>query len=166
MSEALKKINNKIFDLQLLMKKIEKWRSENKKIVFTNGCFDLIHLGHIEILARSSDFGDKLIIGVNSDLSIKKLKGKNRPIIEESSRIKQLSALEFVDAVALFDEETPLKLIETIKPDVITKGGDYTAKNVVGNEVVSQKNGEVVIIPLTQGYSTTSILNKIKKIYF
>ena len=162
MSEALKKINNKIFDLQLLMKKIEKWRSENKKVVFTNGCFDLIHLGHIEILARSSDFGDKLIIGVNSDLSIKKLKGENRPIIEESSRIKQLSALEFVDAVVLFDEDTPLKLIETIKPDVITKGGDYTAKNVVGNEVVSQKNGEVVIIPLTQGYSTTSILNKIK----
>ena len=162
MSEALKKINNKIFDLQLLMKKIEKWRSKNKKVVFTNGCFDLIHLGHIEILARSSDLGDKLIIGVNSDLSIKKLKGENRPIIEESSRIKQLSALEFVDAVVLFDEDTPLKLIETIKPDVITKGGDYTAKNVVGNEVVSQKNGEVVIIPLTQGYSTTSILNKIK----
>ena len=162
MSEALKKINNKIFDLQLLMKKIEKWRSENKKIVFTNGCFDLIHLGHIEILARSSDLGDKLIIGVNSDLSIKKLKGKNRPIIQESSRIKQLSALEFVDAVVLFDEETPIKLIETIKPDVITKGGDYTAKNVIGNEVVSQKNGEVVIIPLTQGFSTTSILNKIK----
>ncbi len=162
MSEALNKINNKIFDLELLMKKIEKWRSENKKIVFTNGCFDLIHLGHIEILARSSDFGDKLIIGVNSDLSIKKLKGENRPIIQQSSRVRQLSALEFVDAVILFDEETPIKLIETIKPDVITKGGDYTAKNVVGNEVVSQKNGEVVIIPLTQGYSTTSILNKIK----
>ena len=162
MSEALKKINNKIFDLQLLVKKIEKWRSENKKIVFTNGCFDLIHLGHIEILARSSDFGDKLIIGVNSDLSIKKLKGENRPIIEESSRIRQLSALEFVDAVVLFDEETPIKLIETIKPDIITKGGDYTAKNVVGNEVVSQKNGEVVIFHLTQGFSTTSILNKIK----
>ena len=162
MSEALKKINNKIFDLQLLMKKIEKWRSENKKIVFTNGCFDLIHLGHIEILARSADYGDKLIIGVNSDLSIKKLKGENRPIIQQSSRIRQLSALEFVDAVVLFDEDTPIKLIETIKPDVITKGGDYTAKNIVGNEVVSQKNGEVVIIPLTRGYSTTSILNKIK----
>ena len=162
MSKALKKINNKIFDLQLLMKNIEKWRGEKKKIVFTNGCFDLIHLGHIEVLARSSDFGDKLIIGVNSDLSIIKLKGKNRPIIEESSRIKQLSALEFVDAVVLFDEDTPLKLIETIKPDVITKGGDYTAKNIVGNEVVSQKNGEVIIIPLTRGYSTTSILNKIK----
>ena len=162
MSEALNKINNKIFDLELLMKKIEKWRSENKKIVFTNGCFDLIHLGHIEILARSSDFGDKLIIGVNSDLSIKKLKGENRPIIEESSRIRQLSALEFVDAVVLFNEETPIKLIESIKPNVITKGGDYKAKNVVGNEVVNQKNGEVVIIPLTQGYSTTSILNKIK----
>ncbi|MFL2573614.1 MAG: D-glycero-beta-D-manno-heptose 1-phosphate adenylyltransferase [Flavobacteriales bacterium] len=162
MSKALERVKNKIFNKNNLLKKLEIWRGENKKIVFTNGCFDLIHLGHIEILARSSDFGDKLIIGVNSDLSIKKLKGENRPIIEESSRIKQLSALEFVDAVVLFDEDTPLKLIETIKPDVITKGGDYTAKNIVGNEVVSQKNGEVIIIPLTQGYSTTSILNKIK----
>ena len=162
MSKALERVKNKIFNKNNLLKKLEIWRGENKKIVFTNGCFDLIHLGHIEILARSSDFGDKLIIGVNSDLSIKKLKGENRPIIEESSRIKQLSALEFVDAVVLFDEDTPIKLIETIKPDVITKGGDYTAKNIVGNEVVSLKNGEVIIIPLTQGYSTTSILNKIK----
>ena len=162
MSEALKKINNKIFDLQNLMKKIEKWRSENKKIVFTNGCFDLIHLGHIELLARSSDLGDILIIGVNSDASIQNLKGENRPIIEENSRVKQLAALEFVDAVVLFDEDTPQKLIETIKPDVITKGGDYKAENIVGNEVVTQKNGQVVIIPLTQGYSTTSILKKIK----
>lgn len=158
----LQNIKSKIYTLPELVEQSKIWRGKGEKIVFTNGCFDLIHLGHIEILARSSDFGDKLIIGVNSDLSIKKLKGENRPIIEESSRIKQLSALEFVDAVVLFDEDTPLKLIETIKPDVITKGGDYTAKNIVGNEVVSQKNGEVIIIPLTQGYSTTSILNKIK----
>jgi len=162
MTKALEKINDKIFDLEFLMKNIDQWRNENKKIVFTNGCFDLIHLGHIELLARSSDLGDILIIGVNSDSSIQKLKGENRPIIEEDSRVKQLAALEFVDAVVLFNEDTPQKLIEKIKPNVITKGGDYKAENVVGNEVVTQKNGQVVIIPLTQGYSTTSILKKIK----
>jgi len=162
MTKALEKINNKIFGLEFLMKNIDQWKNENKKIVFTNGCFDLIHLGHIELLARSSDLGDILIIGVNSDSSIQKLKGENRPIIEEDSRVKQLAALEFVDAVVLFNEDTPQKLIEKIKPNVITKGGDYKAENVVGNEVVTQKNGQVVIIPLTQGYSTTSILKKIK----
>ena len=162
MTKALEKINDKIFGLEFLMKNIDQWRNENKKIVFTNGCFDLIHLGHIELLARSSDLGDILIIGVNSDSSIQKLKGESRPIIEEDSRVKQLAALEFVDAVVLFHEDTPQKLIEKIKPDVITKGGDYKAENVVGNEVVTQKNGQVVIIPLTQGYSTTSILKKIK----
>ena len=162
MNKALEKINNKIFGLEFLIKNLDQWRNENKKIVFTNGCFDLIHLGHIELLARSSDLGDILIIGVNSDSSIQKLKGENRPIIEGNSRVKQLAALEFVDAVVLFDEDTPQKLIETIKPDVITKGGDYKAENIVGNEVVTQKNGQVVIIPLTQGYSTTSILKKIK----
>ena len=162
MNKALEKINNKIFGLEFLIKTLDQWRNENKKIVFTNGCFDLIHLGHIELLARSSDLGDILIIGVNSDSSIQKLKGENRPIIEEDSRVKQLAALEFVDAIVLFHEDTPQKLIEKIKPDVITKGGDYKAENVVGNEVVNQKNGEVVIIPLTQGYSTTSILKKIK----
>ena len=162
MTKALEKINDKIFGLEFLMKNIDQWKNENKKIVFTNGCFDLIHLGHIELLARSSDLGDVLIIGVNSDSSIQKLKGENRPIIEEDSRVKQLAALEFVDAVILFHEDTPQKLIEKIKPNVITKGGDYKAENVVGNEVVTQKNGQVVIIPLTQGYSTTSILKKIK----
>ena len=162
MNKALERINDKIFGLEFLIKNLDQWRNENKKIVFTNGCFDLIHLGHIELLARSSDLGDVLIIGVNSDSSIQKLKGENRPIIEEDSRVKQLAALEFVDAVVLFNEDTPQKLIEKIKPDVITKGGDYKAENVVGNEVVTQKNGQVVIIPLTQGYSTTSILKKIK----
>ena len=162
MNKALERITDKIFGLEFLIKNLDQWRNENKKIVFTNGCFDLIHLGHIDVLARSSDLGDILIIGVNSDSSIQNLKGENRPIIEENSRVKQLAALEFVDAVILFDEDTPQKLIEIIKPDVITKGGDYKAENIVGNEVVTQKNGQVVIIPLTQGYSTTSILKKIK----
>ena len=125
-------------------------------------CFDLIHLGHIEVLARSADLGDILIIGVNTDSSIKELKGENRPIIEEYSRAQQLASLEFVDAVILFNEQTPLELIKVIKPNVITKGGDYNSEQVVGNEITVKNEGEVIIIPLTQGYSTTSILDKIK----
>ena len=162
MSKALERVKNKIFNKNNLLKKLEIWRGSNKKIVFTNGCFDLIHLGHIEVLARSADLGDILIIGVNTDSSIKELKGNNRPIIEENSRAQQLASLEFVDAVILFNEQTPLELIKVIKPNVITKGGDYNSEQVVGNEIAVKNEGEVIIIPLTQGYSTTSILDKIK----
>jgi len=162
MSKALERVKNKIFNKNNLLEKLQIWRGANKKIVFTNGCFDLIHLGHIEVLARSADLGDILIIGVNTDLSINKLKGNNRPIIEENSRVQQLASLEFVDAVILFNEQTPLELIKVIKPNVITKGGDYSSEQVVGNEIAVKNEGEVIIIPLTQGYSTTSILNKIK----
>ena len=162
MSKALERVKNKIFNKNNLLKKLEIWRSANKKIVFTNGCFDLIHLGHIEVLARSADLGDILIIGVNTDSSIKELKGNNRPIIEEDSRAQQLASLEFVDAVILFNEQTPLELIKVIKPNIITKGGDYNSEQVVGKEITIKNDGEVIIIPLTQGYSTTSILDKIK----
>ena len=162
MSKALERVKNKIFNKNNLLEKLEIWRGANKKIVFTNGCFDLIHLGHIEVLARSADLGDILIIGVNTDSSIKELKGNNRPIIEENSRAQQLASLEFVDAVILFNEQTPLELIKVIKPNVITKGGDYNSEQVVGNEITVKNEGEVIIIPLTQGYSTTSILDKIK----
>ena len=162
MSKALERVKNKIFNKNNLLKKLEIWRGSNKKIVFTNGCFDLIHLGHIEVLARSADLGDILIIGVNTDSSIKELKGNNRPIIEENSRAQQLASLEFVDAVILFNEQTPLELIKVIKPNIITKGGDYNSEQVVGNKIAVKNEGEVIIIPLTQGYSTTSILDKIK----
>jgi len=162
MSKSLEILNSKILDKERLLVKLTDWKEENKKIVFTNGCFDLIHLGHIEVIARSADLGDILIIGVNTDNSIKRLKGKNRPIVEEISRAKQLAALEFVDAVVFFDEDTPIDLIKVINPNVITKGGDYNTDQVIGNDIVTQNDGEVVIIPLTQGYSTTSILEKIK----
>ena len=162
MSKSLEILNSKILDKERLLVKLTDWKEENKKIVFTNGCFDLIHLGHIEVLARSADLGDILIIGVNTDSSIKELKGDNRPIIEEYSRAQQLASLEFVDAVILFNEQTPLELIKVIKPNVITKGGDYNSEQVVGNEITIKNEGEVIIIPLTQGYSTTSILDKIK----
>ena len=162
MSKSLEILNSKILDKERLLVKLTGWKEENKKIVFTNGCFDLIHLGHIEVIARSADLGDILIIGVNTDNSIKRLKGKNRPIVEEISRAKQLAALEFVDAVVLFDQDTPIDLIKMINPNMITKGGDYNTDQVIGNDIVTQNDGEVVIIPLTQGYSTTSILEKIK----
>lgn len=162
MSKSLEILNSKILDKERLLVKLTDWKKENKKIVFTNGCFDLIHLGHIEVIARSADLGDILIIGVNTDNSIKRLKGPNRPIVEEISRAKQLAALEFVDAVVFFDEDTPIDLIKVINPNVITKGGDYNTDQVIGNDIVIQNDGEVVIIPLTQGYSTTSILEKIK----
>ena len=162
MSKSLEILNSKILDKERLLVKLTDWKEENKKIVFTNGCFDLIHLGHIEVIARSADLGDILIIGVNTDNSIKRLKGKNRPIVEEISRAKQLAALEFVDAVVFFDEDTPIDLIKVINPNVITKGGDYNTDQVIGNDIVTQNDGKVVIIPLTRGYSTTSILEKIK----
>ena len=162
MSKSLEILNSKILDKERLLVKLTDWKEENKKIVFTNGCFDLIHLGHIEVIARSADLGDILIIGVNTDNSIKRLKGPNRPIVEEISRAKQLAALEFVDAVVFFDQDTPIDLIKMINPNLITKGGDYNSDQVIGNDIVAQNNGEVVIIPLTQGYSTTSILEKIK----
>ena len=162
MSKSLEILNSKILDKERLLVKLTDWKEENKKIVFTNGCFDLIHLGHIELIARSADLGDILIIGVNTDNSIKRLKGPNRPIVEEISRAKQLAALEFVDAVVFFDQDTPIDLIKIINPNLITKGGDYNSDQVIGNDIVAKNNGEVVIIPLTQGYSTTSILEKIK----
>ncbi len=162
MNKSLEILNSKILDKERLLVKLTDWKEEDKKIVFTNGCFDLIHLGHIELIARSADLGDILIIGVNTDNSIKRLKGKNRPIVEEISRAKQLAALEFVDAVVFFDQDTPIDLIKMINPNVITKGGDYKTDQVIGNDIVTQNDGKVVIIPLTQGYSTTSILEKIK----
>ena len=162
MSKKLNKLKAKIFNIKDLSKIINEWRLNGDKIVFTNGCFDLIHLGHLEILARSADLGDKLIVGINSDMSIKKIKGNSRPIIEEDSRAKHLAAIEFIDAVVLFNEDTPYDLINILKPDVLTKGGDYKKNDIVGNQLINKEHGEIVIIPLTQGYSTTSILEKIK----
>ena len=162
MSKKLNKLKAKILKIKDLSQSIKQWRLNGDKIVFTNGCFDLIHLGHLEILARSADLGDKLIVAINSDVSIKKIKGNSRPIIEEDSRAKQLAAIEFIDAVILFNEDTPYNLINILKPDVLTKGGDYKKNDIVGNQLINKEQGEVVIIPLTQGYSTTSILEKIK----
>ncbi len=133
-----------------------------QKIVFTNGCFDVMHRGHIELLASAADLGNKLIIGLNSDSSIQALKGKERPIMDEKSRAILLASLNFVDAVVVFAEETPLNLISFLKPDVLAKGGDYKIETIVGHEIVHNNGGEVILVPFVDGFSSTTIIDKIK----
>ena len=156
-------IKSKIYTLTDLVKKTNMWKKCGEKIVFTNGCFDLVHRGHIEMLASTADLGDRLIIGLNTDTSIKHLKGENRPIIDEYSRSILLASLQFIDAIVLFSENTPKKIIETIIPDVLAKGGDYILEEIVGYDVVSKNGGKVVQVPFVDGYSTSSIIHKIKQ---
>ena len=137
----------------------------NKKIVFTNGCFDIFHVGHLRYLKESSKYGDILIVGLNSDKSVKRLKGKDRPIVCESERAELLSSLSFVSYVVLFDEDTPYEIIKRINPDIITKGGDYSPDDVVGKDIVAKNGGQVIICPLTENKSTTNIIKKILEVY-
>ena len=158
----LNKINSKIFSLDDLKNQVNAWKQAGEEVVFTNGCFDIIHRGHIEVLARTADLGSKFIIGLNSDSSIKKLKGDDRPIINEQSRAILLASLSFVDAVVLFSEETPINLISTLVPDVLAKGGDYEIKTIVGHEIVQKNGGKVILVPFVDGFSSTNIIDKIK----
>ena len=137
------------------------WKFQGRKIVFTNGCFDILHLGHIDYLSKAKDLGDLLIIGLNTDLSVSKIKGKNRPIQDEISRAMVLASLGFVDAVVFFGEETPYDLIKTTQPDILVKGADYKPEDIVGYDIVKNKGGEVVTIEFLEGYSTTAIEKKI-----
>ena len=159
----LNKLNNKIYSLEELENKVNAWKQAGEDVVFTNGCFDIIHRGHIEVLARTADLGSKFIIGLNSDSSIQKLKGEDRPIIDEQARAILLAALSFVDAVVLFSEETPINLISTLIPDVLAKGGDYEIETIVGHEIVQNNGGEVILVPFVDGFSSTTIIDKIKK---
>lgn len=154
-------IQNKIFSLDKLLNKVAIWRFKQQKIVFTNGCFDLLHQGHIHMFMQTADLGDKLIVGLNSDNSVTRLKGSSRPIQKQEARAIILASLCFIDAVVLFEQDTPLELITQIKPDVLAKGGDYTKKQIVGNSLVEQNGGEVVIIPTLEEYATTKIVAKI-----
>ena len=139
-------------------------RLKSKKIVFTNGCFDILHLGHVDYLSKAADCGDILIVGVNSDASVKRLgKGDSRPIQDQNSRATIIAALHFVDLVVVFDEETPYELIKLIQPDVLVKGADYIVEEVAGHDIVLAKGGEVKLIELVQGYSTSAIEKKIKE---
>tara|TARA_B100000212_G_scaffold172532_1_gene129729 strand:- start:459 stop:914 length:456 start_codon:yes stop_codon:yes gene_type:complete len=142
-----------------LKKRCLGWKSENKKIVFTNGCFDLLHKGHKDLLAKASAYGDILIIGLNSDKSVKLNKGDSRPIQNQKIRSRALLNSPYVDCVYYFDEKTPINLIHLIKPDVLVKGGDYKPEEIVGALEVKSWSGEVKIIPLTPGFSTTSQIN-------
>ncbi len=157
-------ISNKILTFDGIRHQVKRWRLLDKNIVFTNGCFDILHEGHLEILSQSAALGDILIVGVNTDNSVKKLKGPNRPVNKELFRAKMLAALTIVDAVVLFDEPTPLELIRIIAPDTLVKGGDYAIDQVVGAEDVIKNGGEVKIVPLVKGYSTTALIQKIQEL--
>ena len=159
----LNKINSKIFSLDDLKNQVNAWKQAGEEVVFTNGCFDIIHRGHIEVLAQTADLGDRLIVGLNSDSSIQKLKGEDRPIIDEQARAILLAALSFVDAVILFPEDTPINLISTLLPDLLAKGGDYEIETIVGHEIVENNGGQVILVPFVEGFSSTTIIDKIKK---
>ena len=160
--KTLTTIKNKLLSREDLETKLSEWRSLKKNIVFTNGCFDILHRGHVEYLAQASDLGDKLIVGLNTDASVKRLKGESRPVNDEQSRALLLSALQFVDAVVLFGEDTPYELIKQVQPDVLVKGNDYRVEEIVGYDIVTAKGGKVLTINLVEGFSTTNIIKRMK----
>lgn len=153
---------SKILSREEAKKQVEQWQAEGKKIVFTNGCFDIVHLGHIDYLEKAQALGDKLVLGLNTDASVQRLKGETRPVVNEYARARMMSAMSFIDAVTLFDEETPKELIETLCPNILVKGDDYTVENIVGADFVMAHGGEVKTISLVKGYSTSAIIQKIK----
>ena len=155
-------IDTKIFTLPDLLSRINQWRQLGKTIAFTNGCFDILHEGHIYSLSQAASEADYLIVGVNADASVKKLKGESRPINNENSRSKLLASLMLVDAVIIFKEDTPLDLIKSLLPDVLIKGGDYKVNEIAGAKEVIENGGRVVINPILNGFSTTSIIDKMK----
>jgi len=157
-----KTLLNKICDLPSLKSMVTHWQKEGKNVVFTNGVFDLLHIGHIIYLAKASEMSDKLIIGLNSDSSVKRIKGENRPVNDQNNRAALLAALFFVDAVVVFEDDTPIKLITALMPDILVKGADYLVENIVGAKEVIANGGEVKTINFVEGYSSTSIIEKIR----
>jgi D-glycero-beta-D-manno-heptose 1-phosphate adenylyltransferase len=153
---------DKIFTLSQLLEQLKSWREQGQKIVFTNGCFDLLHLGHVDYLEKARQLGDKLVLGLNTDQSISSIKGPNRPLQDELSRARVMASLLFVDAVVLFDSDTPLNLIKAVQPDILVKGDDYAVDQIVGQKEVIAAGGEVKTVPLVTGYSTTNIVKKIE----
>jgi len=153
----------KLAAIDAAINRINQWKSEGATIVFTNGCFDLLHPGHISLLHQARTLGDRLIVGLNSDASVKRLKGNSRPILVEQDRAALLSALEHVDLVVSFDEDTPLSLIKTIQPDILVKGSDYTVDQVVGRDIVEAYGGQVKLVQIVPGYSTTLLSQKMKQ---
>ncbi|MGK7391490.1 MAG: D-glycero-beta-D-manno-heptose 1-phosphate adenylyltransferase [Candidatus Cyclobacteriaceae bacterium M2_1C_046] len=159
----MEKTANKIMDIKNAVEIRAGWKTEGKKVVFTNGCFDILHLGHIDYLEKARNLGDKLIIGLNTDESVTRIKGPERPVNKEEARGRMLAALEFVDMVVYFSADTPYNLIKDLKPDVLVKGSDYLAENIIGADIVEENGGEVRTINLIEGFSTSKIIDKIRK---
>ena len=162
--KSVSHIPNKIFTIDELTHQIKRWRLLNKKIVFTNGVFDILHEGHIASLSEAALYGHILIVALNADASVKRLKGDSRPVYAEGSRSLLMASLVMVDAVIIFEEDTPLHLIETLLPDVLVKGGDYSIEQIVGAKEVMAYGGDVKIVPIVEGFSTTSIIERMKNI--
>ena len=156
---------NKILERNTLKDKLEELRKKGKKIAFTNGCFDILHVGHVRYLREAKKTADVLVLALNSDSSVRSLKGKERPLVPEKERAEILAALEFIDFVTIFPESTPLELINYLKPDILIKGGDWAEEDVVGRKEIKEWGGRVAIIPEVEGKSTTNIVEKIKKLY-
>jgi len=160
--DKLQWVKNKIVSREDLVRRVNGWKATGKTVVFTNGCFDILHHGHLDLLARAAGMGNVLVLGLNTDASVKRLKGPARPVTGEQDRAFQVASLLAVDAVSLFDEDTPAALIEAISPDVLVKGGDYTIDKIVGADYVLSHGGRVEVIPFVDGYSTTSIIERIR----
>ena len=158
----ISRLRSKILSFSALENQLKKWRKLKQRIVFTNGCFDLLHFGHINYLAKARDLGDRLVVGLNTDASVSRIKGPSRPVQDEISRSHILAAMQCVDAVILFDEETPINLISMINPDVLVKGGDYEVKDIVGHEIVLNNKGKVCTIDFVDGYSSSALIEKVK----
>jgi len=161
----LEYINNKIIqDWESVKQTLSLWNFNGEKIVFTNGCFDIVHQGHIDYLSKARDLGTKLVLGLNTDASVKRLKGEERPINNEYSRALLLASFEFVDKVILFGEDTPYELIKAIQPDILVKGNDYKIEDIVGYDILKAKGGEIKTLDFIDGFSSTSIIEKIKSL--
>jgi D-beta-D-heptose 7-phosphate kinase/D-beta-D-heptose 1-phosphate adenosyltransferase len=151
---------SKLLDWDALLEQSQAWKTQGLQVVFTNGCFDLLHPGHLKVLHEAAEQGDRLVVGLNADQSVRRLKGPTRPIQDQASRAQMLSALGWVDAVVLFEEDDPEKLIRALCPDVLVKGGDYTAQSVVGADLVQAYGGRIHLVPLLQGHSTTQLAGR------
>ena len=158
-------MNHKVKNLPALLRIVRRFKKQGKRIVFTNGCFDLLHLGHVSYLEQAKSKGDFLIVAINSDRSMRALKGRGRPLVPQSERARVLAGLSSVDYVTIFNEPTPLSLIQALKPDVLVKGADWKKDNIVGSDVVKRSGGKVVTVPVVKGVSTTQIIKRIVERY-
>lgn len=159
----LDKIHTKIKSREEAQKIVKQWSQNSETMVFTNGCFDIVHRGHIDYLSKAKDKGSKLILGLNTDASVQRIKGPQRPVVDEQSRAILMASLQFIDLVVFFDEDTPYELIKALQPDILVKGSDYNAEDIVGYDILMAKGGKVETIDFVPGFSTTSIVKKIKE---